>query len=117
MGSPHGLPPRVVTRPVALQVLFSYLRHDDVTIPQRWGYDNIWWAASPCILGIVVGFLPACSAMIISRARAERRDALESDLHITVRNLRKKSDLSKPQKMHKGSGPNPASLNPIFDRV
>ena len=101
----------------AAQVLFRYLHDDDTSVPQRWGYDNIWWAASPCILGLVVGFMPACSAMIISRARAERRDALESDLYLTARNARKANDLTKPQKMHKGAGPNPAALNPIFDRV
>ncbi|KAL1520913.1 hypothetical protein AB1Y20_022473 [Prymnesium parvum] len=101
------------------QVLLQYAQKEGylTAIPSRWGVRNVWVAAVPCFLGIFVGLAPALSAMVLSRARAERREALESDLYLSIRRERKPNKMTGPRKMHVGPPPNPASLNPIFERV
>ena len=102
------------------QVLFRYLDSSGVTVPERWDVPGMAWVCLPCILGVILGFLPTCGAMMLSRSRAERRDALIDDLGAARRYQQAEKPakkLTSPQRMFKGPAPNPASLNPIFDRV
>ena len=46
-----------------------------------------------------------------------RRDAIENDLHLIAAQLKLNKSLTGPRRMLEGPPPNPASLNPCFDRV
>ena len=98
------------------QVLYRY--HDgSSTVPARWGISSIYWPLFPCIIGVITGLLPSCHAMVISRSRAERRDALVDNLGALRRmqkDRKKGSGLTAPKRMSSEPPPNPASLNPIF---
>ena len=142
---PHR-PPRhhplalLVTAPFGLfeQVLIRYLARLDSdsgdggymgSIPERWGYASSSLAIVPCAIGIVAGVFPAFNAMLLSRARAARRDA-EEQYRVELEEIRSDGVASHPtkygqQKVNKaltgpvpvsvGPAPNAASLYPVID--
>jgi hypothetical protein len=121
-----------------LQVLIRYLARLDSdsgdggymgSIPERWGYASSSLAIVPCAIGIVAGVFPAFNAMLLSRARAARRDA-EEQYRVELEEIRSDGVASHPtkygqQKVNKaltgpvpvsmGPAPNAASLYPVID--
>ena len=132
----------VVTAPLPApsfeQVLIRYLARLDSdsgdggymgSIPERWGYASTSLAIVPCAIGIVAGVFPAFNAMLLSRARAARRDA-EEQYRVELEEIRSDGVASHPtkygqQKVNKaltgpvpvsvGPAPNAASLYPVID--
>ena len=131
----------VVTAPLPApfdQVLIRYLARLDSdsgdggymgSIPERWGYASSSLAIVPCAIGIVAGVFPAFNAMLLSRARAARRDA-EEQYRVELEEIRSDGVASHPtkygqQKVNKaltgpvpvsvGPAPNAASLYPVID--
>ena len=131
--SPPPSPP-----PSFEQVLIRYLARLDSdsgdggymgSIPERWGYASSSLAIVPCAIGIVAGVFPAFNAMLLSRARAARRDA-EEQYRVELEEIRSDGVASHPtkygqQKVNKaltgpvpvsmGPAPNAASLYPVID--
>jgi len=108
---------------IKYQILLRYMntaeeRSDLVTnMPQRWGYQSALISGLPCFCGIVTGLLPALNAMLISRARAERRTVSER-----LRALKSipvfappHKRLTGPEPVLTGPAPNLASLNPTIE--
>lgn len=97
------------------QVLLRFMVDDAVTTPEVWGYSSAAIIAVPCIFGIIVGIVPIFYAISLSRARAERRDAMTGDVSIKRYKLEKHKELTEPRAVLKGEPPNPAMLNPIME--
>lgn len=53
--------------------------------------------------------------MTLSRARAERRDAMAADVPIKRYKKHASKELTSPRPVLKGEPPNPAMLNPVLD--
>jgi len=96
------------------QVLLRYM-DDSVSTLEVWGYSSAAVTTVPCIFGIFNGILPIFYAMSLSRARAERRDAMTGDVSIKRYKLDKHKELTEPRPVLKGEPPNPAMLNPIIE--
>ena len=71
--------------------------------------------AVPCVLGMLSGFFPVCLAMIISRSRTIRNEAMAKDQHYQQRLQKPGKELSAPQPVLQGPPPNLAMLNPVFE--
>ena len=76
-------------------------------VPERFGYTSAVTAIVPCIFGAAAGILPTFNAMLISRSRAERREAM---LHSQLRRPNERKYLTGPQKVSEGPAPNPAGM-------
>ena len=61
------------------------------------------------------GFFPVCLAMIISRSRTIRNEAMAKDQHYQQRLQKPGKELSAPQPVLQGPPPNLAMLNPVFE--
>lgn len=85
-------------------------------IPALFGHASITMLLVPCVLAIVAGVLPLFYAMLLSRSRAERRDAIANDVPLKLYKQRNASkELSAPQPVLQGPPPNLAMLNPVID--
>jgi hypothetical protein len=69
----------------------------------------------PCALGIVAGIFPVCLAMIVSRSRTLRNEAMSKDQGYQRRLQKPGKELSAPQPVLQGPPPNLAMLNPVFE--
>ena len=69
----------------------------------------------PCALGMCAGLLPVCYAMLLSRSRAERREAMAGDLPLKLYKQNDSKELTSPRPVLDGPPPNLAMLNPVID--
>ena len=83
-------------------------------VPRLWGESSIAMLIVPCVMAIVAGVLPVCYAMVLSRSRAERRDAMAVDVPMHMYKLGSK-ELTAPKAVLQGAAPNLAMLNPVLD--
>ena len=97
------------------QVLLTYIFDRQNAVPGVWGYSSAGAVLVPCILAIVAGFFPVFYAMVLSRARAERRDAMTADVALKRYKRDESKELTAPRSVLRGEPPNPAMLNPIMD--
>ena len=98
--------------------LHVHPRLDDAqdALPAAWGHAGKASALlAPCALGVVAGVLPVCYAMILSRSRAERRDAMAGDLALKRYKRQERKELTGPRPVLRGDPPNPAMLNPVIE--
>ena len=64
------------------QVLARYLDTPRLHgVIRELGYSSVWIALLPCALAACAGLSPQILAMVLSRARAERRDAMQAASH------------------------------------
>ena len=99
-----------------MQVLLDYLTNEQDAVPAAWGYSgNMAAVTAPCAFGVLAGMTPVFVAMALSRARAERRDAMASDVPIKRYKKNESKELTAPRPVLKGEPPNPAMLNPVLD--
>lgn len=107
-----------------LQILARYATEDmcvsghcasSSNVPSAWNYGSIGILLVPCVLGIVAGVLPIFYAMILSRSRAERREAKYDDVPLKMYKQNESKHLSAPQPVLMGPPPNLAMLNPMLD--
>ena len=98
------------------QVLLGYLTEDQDALPAVWNYSGGVAAVTvPCTFGVLVSLLPVFMAMALSRARAERRDAMATDFSIKRYKRDPSKELTAPRPVLRGEPPNPAMLNPVMD--
>ena len=96
-------------------LLFLVLGQD--AIPGVWGYPgNVAAVATPCAFGIIAGLMSPFLAMILSRSRAERRDAMAADVPIKRYKKTEGKELTAPRPVLRGKPPNPAMLNPVVEQ-
>ena len=85
-------------------------------IPALWGHTSITMLLVPCLLAVAAGVLPLFYAMLLSRSRAERRDAIAADLPLKMyRQKNESKELTSPVPVLQGPPPNLAMLNPVID--
>jgi hypothetical protein len=82
---------------------------------QVWGYDNLVAAVLPFAFGTVGGFLAVIFAMVLSRTRAERRDAMAADVPLKRYKMSSRKQLTGPTPVLRDPPANPAMLNPVLE--
>ena len=98
------------------QILLTYLTERQNAIPLVWDLgDGVTAVTVPCIFGMLAGVLPVGFAMLLSRARAERRDAMAADVAIKRYKRDASKELTAPRPVLRGDPPNPAMLNPVME--
>lgn len=71
--------------------------------------------ARTCVLGIILGVFPIFYAMVVSRSRAERREAMAGDVPLKMYKQEESKELTAPKAVLQGPPPNLAMLNPVLD--
>ena len=82
---------------------------------RRWGFSGVLACTVPCVFGILAGLIPICFPMVLSRARAERRELIITEEYRGMRNQLDGKPLTGPQAVLQGPAPNLAMLNPVLD--
>jgi len=85
------------------------------TVMSSWSYDWALIVLVPCVLGLVLGVFPICYAMVVSRSRAERREAMAGDVPLKMYKQDQGKELTAPRPVLQGPPPNLAMLNPVLD--